>query len=654
MLHELAAACGVQAEYRDWRGEHVVVPPAAVMATLRALGIDIDREDQAADHLAAVVQSHEREARLPHCQVLWGDEPLRMGAGVPHGARFRMTLDLENGESWVEEGDARPGEQVYSTSPPHGYHRLTLEVDGETLTGHLLSAPEVAWRPDDGARRWGVFAPLYAVRSGSGAGNLGDLRRIAAWSTDRGAQLIGTLPLLAGFFEEPCEFSPYGPASRLFWNELYLDLDGLDAPRTADHTASAADLAARELVPYREQMALVRSRLEPVARKAWAERAGELEAALEARPDIADYARFRAVGDRHRDFWPTWPERERGGDIQPGDYDLDAWRYHAFAQLTVDRQLAELGGETELYLDLPVGVHRFGYDTWRDPGYFATGASAGAPPDALFAGGQNWGSPPLHPVAARRSGHAYFAASVRAHMRHASLLRVDHVIGMHRLYWVPDGMAATEGCFVRSQAHELYAVLTIESHRNRCAVAGEDLGTVPPELPPALERHGLDGLYVGQFVMPSDASWPLEDPRSTTVASLGTHDTPTFAGYWAGLEIDDRLSMGLLDDDEARRQHDSRSALRAATCTRFGVDAGGDPREAVLDAWHEQLARSPARVVLITLEDLLLEERPQNVPGTSSLERPNWRRRMARTLAEILGDARLGERLAAIGRARRG
>jgi len=313
-------------------------------------------------------------------------------------------------------------------------------------------------------------------------------------------------------------------------------------------------------------------------------------------------------------------------------------RYHVFAQWLMDRQLARLSAAVDLYLDLPIGAHRYGYDAWREQAGFVDGVSVGAPPDALFTGGQDWGLPPLHPDKARTGGHRYFRACVAAHARHAALLRVDHVMGLHRLYWVPEGASATEGTYVAQPADELYAVLCLESVRGQCAVVGEDLGTVPDQVRPAMTSRGLHRLFVAEFALPSAEGETMPAAPPDAVASLDTHDTPTLAGWWVGAEIDDRVELGLLSEAQAVEEWERRRIQRRALAGWLRPP-GDDLLGGVMAGLTEQLAAGPAALVMVTVEDLWLETRPQNVPGTGH-ERPNWRRRCNRRLDELEADRR--------------
>jgi 4-alpha-glucanotransferase len=606
---------------------------------------------------------------------------------------------------------------------PLGVHRLRLELeDGTTTSTQVLSAPERCFEGDPhegdprewarerrpvhdrtvprrrlhapGARLLGLFAPVHALRSARhqpwAPGDLSDLARLRDWARPLGIDVVGVLPLLAGFLDEPFDPSPYAPVTRLFWSELYLDpalspdlerspaaavlLEGASggpspaggsSSRARGPGAGAAVAAAAvtggdtELVDYQRTMAAKRRVLEALAQAAFASpaRRDEIERFAGAEPQLDEYARFRAAAERERAGWPAWPAAQRSGRLSPADFDESSRRFHLYVQWLWDRQFRELFGHGEdLYLDLPIGVHGGGFDVWRFRDQFAATASVGAPPDLFFVSGQDWGFPPPHPRNARQSGHAYFRSIVRAHLRRAAMLRLDHVMALHRLFWIPRGLRASQGVYVRYPAEELYAILAIESHRHRARIVGENLGTVPPEVDDGLRRHGLSGMRILQFEVSPD--WPGGARELDGLAALDTHDTATFAGFWEGTEIDLRVTLGLLSEEEAERERALRGATRSAVVAALraqgwlavapsGADAdrsrGADPSrpdaatpgtEEVLDALLRWMSASPAAVVMVQLEDLWLEHRPQNVPGISS-EYPSFKRHLERTLDSI-------------------
>jgi 4-alpha-glucanotransferase len=298
---------------------------------------------------------------------------------------------------------------------------------------------------------------MYALHSerSLGSGDLTDLRTLARWQAALGARVVGSLPMLAVYLDEPFDPSPYAPVSRMFWNELFVDpkatpefAGSAEARRRAESkpfVQEADSLSAAALVQYRRQAALRRQLLEPCAERFF-ERGGQdtqpYRAFLASNPDLPSYARFRAVMERQKVGWAEWSARLREGQIRTNDFDPAHERYHLYAQFCFDRQFSALktdlsGHDALVYLDLPVGVRRDGYDVWRDPGLFADGAKVGAPADPYFSSGQDWGFPPMLPEASGEQGHESFARSVRAHMRHADFLRLDHVMAFHRLYWIP-------------------------------------------------------------------------------------------------------------------------------------------------------------------------------------------------------------------------
>jgi 4-alpha-glucanotransferase len=496
-----------------------------------------------------------------------------------------------------------------------------------------------------------VFAPVYGLASAESgqAGDLATLRRLFEAVGRRGGRYVATLPILAATLDEPCQFSPYSPVSRLYWNELYLDLARLAAEVGAPAPA-APPIVPGALIDYREQYRWRRHALDPIARAVLADpvRSAELDA-WATETGAYDYAAFRALGEATRRPWRDWPALWRD-HVTPVTTRTDAIALgadgahvntHVVAQWAMGRQLAELGGgPVSLYLDLPVGVSSDSYEVWRHRHLFLTTLSAGAPPDALFLGGQDWGLPPLSPAAARRDHYRYVRRCVRHHMSVAGMLRVDHVMGLFRLYCVPHGRPATDGVYLRYAPDELFAIMTLESHRNKCAIVGEDLGTVPPQVRPAMARHGMFRLHVGQWFLPMSPGEAPGPAPAESVASLNTHDTATFAGWWRGADTADRRDLGLIDEEQERAELEERDRQRGALLAYARAGLAGDPLtdvERAMVAATADLAAGPAEVVLVALDDLALDPVPHNVPGTVH-QRPNWQRRVERWADSLDGD----------------
>jgi 4-alpha-glucanotransferase len=350
--------------------------------------------------------------------------------------------------------------------------------------------------------------------------------------------------------------------------------------------------------------------------------------------------------DRLRTPWNRWPARLRDGVLRRGDYDEAAKNYHLYAQWIVQDQLNALSSRAAargqfLYLDLPLGLHPAGYDVWRDREFFVQGVSGGAPPDPVFTQGQNWGFPPMNPEAMRLNCYQYVISYLRNHFRFSKLLRIDHVMGLHRLYWIPDELTGDKGVYVEYPADELWAILSLESHRHRAGIVGENLGTVPPEVNAAMTKHDIRQMYVVQYEIMGDLKNPfLRPPSRKCVASLNTHDMPPFRAFLDGTDIADRVKLGFIDEKIATKERRERRLMRTAI-ERWGVsDTFRKPSLRAL----QQLSDSKAEIVLVNLEDLWEETLPQNIPATST-ERPNWRRRIRPSLEQIYRMAALAKEL---------
>ena len=684
-VRELARAAGIDPDYTSWRGEPTSASDEAVRAALRAvgpdLGIDFDALDP--DAAYAAIEARTWAERVPPVVVAWDGElvvPLRVPAETD-GA-WSIEVATEDGRSFAArgtlfeleaDGHAYPGGKVHcvrraklSLDGALGYHELAWSCGEETGKALVIAAPTRAWgSPGNFEKRWGVFAPVYglASRASGHAGDLGTLRQLFDQVAARGGAYVATLPLLAAFLDEPCAFSPYSPASRLFWNEMYLDL----ARFGADLGVAVPDAPAPKpgLIDYKAQYAWRRPVIDRLAAAFFAD--GERTAAVAAwatQHGVFDYAAFRALGETRRRGWREWPAHLRDG-TKPARTRAEAIALagdgasidtHVFAQWAMHSQLAALqGGAVALYLDLPVGVSMDAYEVWRWRRLFLTSLAAGAPPDALFLGGQNWGLPPMSPIALRRGRYKYFIDCVRHHMRVSGMLRIDHVMGLFRLYCVPEGRPATDGVYLRYPSEDLMAILTLESRRATCALCGEDLGTVPPHVRPAMHRHGLYRLHVGQWSFPRHAGQHSEEAPAGSIASLNTHDTATFAGWWSGADIADKLDLELIDEHDARKERLERAETKEAVLA-MAPELGdlADVERALIGVTAE-LAAGQAEVVLVSLDDLALEPVPHNVPGTTT-ERPNWQRRVvqwAEALDDTLASPAAGGTIAAVVAARR-
>jgi 4-alpha-glucanotransferase len=646
-LAELAELYGLQLDYWDAGGTQRRPGDEAIVAVLAALGAPVG---SAADLPDAVRERRRRVwGRLagPVAAVMAGEPaeiPLRVPAWATGGARATLVredgsehrFDFELGSLAIAatagiDGEERRELRLRLPEPlASGYHELHVETGGDPADVLVIAAPRHAPAPAR-TRAWGVFLPVYALRSEHtrGIADLGDVERLLTRVDELGGSLVGSTPLLAAFPSEP---SPYAPASRLFWNETYADLAAspeLARSRTARDLIAARSfasdgraLANAPYVDYAATHVLRRPVLEALADTLFREpstRRDALAAHLRARPELADYARFRANGEAHGTGWPVWREAERDGALSIGDDD-PAFRYHVYSQWLVDQQLAELHGRdgAGLYLDQPLGVHADSYDTWRERGSFALGASGGAPPDQFFSEGQEWGFPPLHPQGIREDRLRYPIACLRQLLGRARALRIDHVMGLHRLFWVPRGFSAVDGVYVSYPADELYAILCLEAERAGTMVVGEDLGTVPDRVRETMEERGVRRSYVLQFSVSPDPGHAIEPPPRASLATANTHDTPLFAAFWRHAE-------------PALRHAVTRYLQQRGRLSEDGEQDG----DAVLRACLDDMAAVDVETLLVTLEDLWGELEPQNIPGTSGEGAVNWRRRARYSLEQM-------------------
>jgi 4-alpha-glucanotransferase len=674
MLGDLAKSYGVQTTYQDDRGKVIEASAEALVTVLRTFGAPLERVEGAAEALRARTQSVWRQVIEPvHVAAdgRIGDLPVRLPATLA-SSKLACRLVTESGEitEWSVAVEVLPVTEVTEVERvtyrihrlplpalPIGYHHLTIVIGGKEYECLVIGAPTRAYTPATPIKTWGGFLPLYAVRSARdwGAGDFADLEALIAKINGLGGGLVGTLPLLAAFLDEPFEPSPYSPASRLFWNEFYLAIDripDLEQSAAARQLLSStavinerAELRSKKLVDYRNVMVLKRRVLEELAATFFSG-SGPRQAAFEkfvtSNPRVEDYARFRATCENRRKSWWSWTGPAHDGSLQAGDYDDKARRYHLYVQWQADEQLRHLSEKARgegpgLYLDLPLGVNPDSYDVWRDRKSFAIGISAGAPPDVFFTKGQDWGFPPLHPENIRADGYRYLRDYLRHHMQYAGMLRIDHLMGLHRLYWVPQDLGPRHGVYVRYPAEELYAIYSLESNRYRTVLVGEDLGTVPDYVRPAMAKHSVHRLYVAQYEAQPEPERALPAPAPGAVASLNTHDMPTFAAFWTGADLKDREGMGLLDDEGVRRESERRAAMRSGILGKLrsaGWLGRDEDLQSVLRACLQYLANGDAQVVLANLEDTWGELEPQNRPGTWR-EKPNWQMKASVPLEEF-------------------
>ena len=667
-LGRLAASAGIATGWWDLEGKHHVTGDDTRRALLRAMHLPGDTLAEATDSLARL--SEEAARPLPSVLVVRAGEggALRLGPALRDGA-LRLTIDGEDGDretidiaadQGVAEPVAAPDGRILWTRrvalPPLPAGRYRLLADGSDSMCHLTVAPPRCHLPVSlraGGRATGIAVQLYSLRRGQGDQGIGDLTDLADLAREAGAlgaAAIGLNPLHALFPQDRTRASPYHPSDRRFLEPLCIDVTALpiESPGLRAALAEAAPvfaaLAPGRLVDYPAVWEAKRRVLEAAFA---AFRPGPDYAAFVAASGDAllGFARFQAIAEIHGADWRIWPEPLRDPSspavaraAPPGRVD-----FALFLQWLADRQLAAAAAACDamtigLYRDLAVGAAPDGTEAWAAGPLLLHGVSVGAPPDPLGPQGQIWGLPAPDPRLLRASGYAPFVELLRANMRHAGALRIDHVMGLARLFLVPDGGRAQDGTYLAYPLRDLLGQVALESVRARCLVVGEDLGTVPDGIRAALAEHDVLSYQVLRFARDWHGLRPPSRYPVNAVACAATHDVATLAGWWDGGDISERAALGLLDagaEAAERRAREAEKAELLAILSAEKIDLG----DGLLVAVQTLLARTPCRLVLVQADDLAGEEMGVNLPGTDR-ERPKWRRRLGVDVAELGRKAR--------------
>ncbi|MFE6499599.1 4-alpha-glucanotransferase [Kitasatospora sp. NPDC057738] len=644
-LVALAQAYGVDTRYPGAGGQ--TVGARTLVAVLGAMGVVAGTPQEAREAL----ERHRAEQRarlLPPCVVV--RQGRRAALDVPADARLRV--ELEDGGSWeLPRGHSHwvPGDL------PLGRHVLTARSGERTARAALIVAPERL--PQLPGRSWGFLAQLYSVLSERswGMGDLGDLVELARWAgAGLGAGFVQINPLHQALPGAPSDPSPYRPSSRRFADPVHLRVE--DVPEYAYLTAEQrrrAEEPARGAARLREEVlghdALIdRDAVWQLKREALEllhevprgpGRQAEYEAYLRREGEwLRRHALWNALAEEHgpdRQHWPKGLRHPDGPQVEQAEKELaERVEFHRWLAWQVDQQLAHAqraargaGMPVGLIHDLAVGVHPDGADAWALQDVLADGISVGAPPDAFNAHGQDWGLPPWRPDALAEAGYAPFAELLRATARHAGALRIDHVMGLFRLWWVPKGHPPTEGAYVRYDAEAMLGVLALEAHRAGTAVIGEDLGTVEPGVREELAERGVLGTSVLWFERDWQAGGAILGPdrwRPGCLATLTTHDLPSTAARLSGEHVELRHRLGLLARPLGEEQEQAAAELADWRAELAGLGLLGPDEPLTMPVLYRFLRATPAELVGVWLPDLVGDPRPQNLPGTWD-QYPNWR-----------------------------
>ena len=713
----LGRLCGISMEYKDNFGVRRRTSQSTMRALLTAMGIPCGTPGEIRTSLEQSQRRLTDRLLPPvtvvtpsvGCNLLLNVQWHR--PEVPFPLEMEGELIEESGQKrrWLPDPhqltlkEAQPmGDnwrlQLSLPLPPEladGYYDLTFWVKSasreQTSVTHLVVSPGQAWLPpslEQGARLWGLNLPLYALRSRRnwGIGDFTDLQAATAWAGELGASFVGVNPLHAPQSGDDADPSPYSPTSRLFLNFLYINLENVPEMQESlearsllaspDFQAELARLQDAPLVAYPEIRRLKQKLLEFLF-IAFVERHGLPEAPLTSRgqdfarfvaqggEDLQKFSLFHALSQRQeKKDWRRWPDKLQRPDTPAvlafaRDHTQEIV-FHQYVQWLAAEQQEEVwegsiraGLPFTLYQDLALGAAPGGAETWSYPGLFARGAAVGSPPDAFNLQGQNWGLPPLIPKTLEESGYRLFIKTLRANLPPGGIIRLDHVMALFRLFWIPEGLNPEKGSYVRYPASDLLALLTLESQRRRTLIIGEDLGTVAPSIRRRLSRARIFSYRVFYFERKSkkdkNFAAPEDYPRQA-IACATTHDLPTLSGYWEGRDLDLRNQLNLYpspqlaEQDEVSRAQD-RLLLVKALVQQGLLPANYEPSiqfcpEELRRAVLAYLGRSRAALVEFRLEDILGLTAQQNLPGTIE-EYPNWRQKIFQTLEDLRQDPKV-------------
>lgn len=661
LLEQMADLVGMSTDYADAFGRTIETSPETRNAVLAALGLSINSEAEAQASLARLEKL--KSGLIPAILPVSSEQPTTVRLRGKTGP-LSWTIIEENGAR--HEGKLAEGAGALKLPAlPMGYHRLHFGAFESTL----IAAPESCWIPEtlrQENRLWGAATQIYSLRSERdlGIGDYSDVALLAEKTGIMGGSFLGLSPVHALFSADRTKISPYSPSSRLFLEPLYIDPTDVEgfAESDASRILGRPDVQKRlsrlqeaHLIDYAEAWSIKLSVLEALWRHFQV--SGEHAAFETFRRDggqaLEAHATFEALSEHFREqgcAWVgDWPEPYR--DIR--SIEVSRFRsehqervaFHVWLQWLADRQLARAderaraaGLTIGLYRDLAVGADGGGSEIWATPERFAPGLAIGAPPDPLGPQGQNWGLPPFNPLTLEEQGLAAFRDLVAANMRHAGAIRIDHAFQLQRLFLIPSGAPASQGAYVDYPFEAMLAVLRVESHRARCLVIAEDLGTAPKGFSDAIMTSGVLSYRVLPFEREGSSFKRPDDYPRSALAVLTTHDLPTFRGWWQGLDIDLRQTLGIFDPATAAREHAAREVDRRSFADALRgenlLSAADIPSEPPLEGAVRYLARTACALTALQVEDLSGELNQPNMPGMDA-GHPNWRRRLSKTIESI-------------------
>ena len=708
LLDRAAAQLGIEPGFWDIWGRYHETSAQAKQAILRALGTKADCAEDLEKALAEAVR-REWERLLPPVVVTGESPTVEFALHVPAerlGERAGIEIRREDGGSctfdinvWelAQTGSIEMGGRTWvrkqvqlPVNLPLGYHDVTVSTGGVRAETRYIVTPERVWTHPNlgrGGRAAGIAVTLYGIRSERnwGCGDFRDLEAVVDWvAADLEASFVGLNPLHAIHNRRPFNTSPYLPNCIYYQNFIYLDVEGMEdfarcrrARKLRESPAIQAEIADLRRAPFVEYERVAALKLRFLKRmfgqflREWrtgSARGREFDGYCRAEGALLEnFATYCALDEYlHRQdsevwVWPQWPEPYQDpNSAETRAFRQRHWRsvmFYQYLQWQIGCELRRVQQHARdrrlaigLYHDLALATDRFGSDLWANRPFYGAGCQVGSPPDDFAPGGQDWGFPPPNAETHRENGYRLFAESIRKNCRYGGALRIDHVMRLFRLYWIPDGCPAAEGAYVRERSNDFLRILALESVRNRVVVVGEDLGTVEPAVREALTRFGILSYRLFYFEKNERGGFRRNDeyPRQALVSST-THDLPTLAGFWTGADLRARLASGMLDEPTFRRQTETRLQEKQKMLDllfQLGLLPQHLPQNAAAypeltgelhNAVVGFLAETPAQLLAINQEDLTKEPAQQNLPGTT-WQYPNWSRKMRYTVEQLQSD----------------
>jgi 4-alpha-glucanotransferase len=635
LLRNTARAWGLQASYLV-NGQNNIqsaiwAPEKSLLKVLSDLTQTKIYSDEDLRKLLRRRRDKYTEDGLAKSLVLWGGQPsaltlyfaknakptkLEGEALLEDGSKLALPLQIH---SETDRGDHWRLQVQWNKTLPLGYHQLTIHTDSRTFKSLLICAPEKLETAAELKHSWGPFVPLYALRTGSewGIGSLKEMKLALQKCGEFGAQWLGTLPLLAVNLDPvDCDPSPYSALTRLFWNEIFLDVEALvekyqhaearQLIQTAEFQKELSELRATTHVDYHRVYKLKKRVLKTLAESFFAQNQQNQKAYTDFVADnveINAYAKFRS------------PEASEQ-------------RFHCFVQFEMNESLREISETLPqgLYLDFPVGVNDAGFDFQEFKPVFFKEVSVGAPPEEVFQQGQEWGFPAFNPYTHQDEGYQYLRKSLRNHLKYCKILRMDHVMGLYRVFTIPKGWTAHDGIYMRFPKNDLFAISMLEAYKAKADIVGENLGTVPAAVDELLHKRNINGMWVLQLEAWRKPAEAFSLIPQNSMISFNNHDLPMWASFVKGTDLDLVCRLNILRDD-------SRVKLQAERKNQIEAWSKFTAPENLTLKLHETMAKASGKYFVVTVEDLWGEEAPQNIPGTWK-EYPNWRRKYSLPISQ--------------------